>query len=55
MKNNIAISDMILIESELTVKWNDEKETEYKSIKIISDRDTTIEITTNKWISTGEK
>ena len=34
MKSNLAISDMILLELELAVKWNDEKES-YIPLKLL--------------------
>ena len=34
MKSNIAISDLILLESELAVKWNDKKES-YIPLKLL--------------------
>ena len=34
MKNNIAISNMILMESELALKWNDDTES-YISLKLL--------------------
>ena len=36
MKNNIAISNMILMDAELAVKWNDDKES-YIPLKILRD------------------
>ena len=36
MNNNIAISDMILMDLELAVKWNDDKES-YISLKLLRD------------------
>ena len=35
-------------------EFNIENSTEYKSVKITPDRDTTIEVTSNRWMSTGE-
>ena len=36
MKNNLAINDLILMDSELAVKWNDEKES-YIPLKLLRD------------------
>ena len=37
MKKNIAINDILLIDSELAVKWNDDKES-YIPLKLLRDR-----------------
>ena len=34
-------------------EFNTENGTEYKSVKITADRDTTIEVKSNRWMSTG--
>ena len=36
MKNNLAINDLLLMDSELAVKWNDEKES-YIPLKLLRD------------------
>ena len=36
-------------------EFNAKNETEYKSVKITSEKDTTIQVTSSRWMATGEK